>query len=268
MSERTSLGAIRMSPLPGAVSPAMAPHGAPETHAARSRRVLLLDSRDSFTFNIAQACLELGVVVDVIDADDVSGDAIVAAYDAGRGPDVVVVGPGPRGPAQLPHLVDVVGALDGRVPLFGVCLGLQALVCARGGRVGRAVAPMHGKRDAISHDGSGCLAGLPSPLWVMRYHSLVATSVPETLHVSARDAAGQVMAVVDVAAGVEAVQFHPESIGCAGGMAILARALGVAHRTARRGAVPDVDDVGPAFSHVASRDVSALPGLAPRLQSA
>jgi anthranilate/para-aminobenzoate synthase component II len=85
------------------------------------------------------------------------------------------------------------------------------LVTARGGVVGRARAPVHGKRDAIVHDGVGCLSELPSPLWVMRYHSLVATSVPSSFTVTARDGLGQPMALRDVDARVEAVQFHPES---------------------------------------------------------
>ncbi len=218
--------------------------------------VMILDSRDSFTFNIAQAVLELGVVVDVVDANDVNDvevDAIVADHKGGVGPDVVIIGPGPRGPTELPHLVRVVAALDGKVPLFGVCLGLQAIVVARGGQVGRATRPMHGKRDAITHDGSGCLAGLPDPLWVMRYHSLVATEVPSSLRVSARDGGGQVMAVVDDDNAVEAVQFHPESIGCSGGMAIMAGALrslvGRLHRhVVRQGAVPVAGHKGPGFA--------------------
>lgn len=207
--------------------------------------VLLLDNRDSFTWNLAQGFQELGASVEVVETDATHAPAILRAR-----PRLVVLGPGPRGPAELPALLEVVRGLMGAVPLFGVCLGLQALVLAEGGRVARARAPMHGKRDAITHEGQGVLAGLPSPLWVMRYHSLVAVEVPSRFAVTARDRHGQVMALRDPVARVEAVQFHPESIGTAGGMSILREALrGAGLERAlpapRPGAVPGVEAVGP-----------------------
>ncbi len=207
-------------------------------------RVLLLDNRDSFTWNIAQAFMELGALVEVADAAAASAAAIVAgAWD------LVCIGPGPRGPRDLPQLVALAGALSGRVPLLGVCLGMQALVRAHGGAVARAAAAVHGKRDAIAHDGVGVLAGLPSPLWVMRYHSLVAAEVPARFSVTARDAHGQPMAMRDAAARIEAVQFHPESVGTAGGMRMLANALGVPvpPRAERAGGVPPPSSLGPGF---------------------
>jgi anthranilate synthase/aminodeoxychorismate synthase-like glutamine amidotransferase len=205
--------------------------------------VLLLDNRDSFTFNLAQAFGELGCSVEVVDADLVSAAQIVALRESGRGPRVVVVGPGPRGPADLPRLVDLVQQLDGRVPLFGVCLGLQVLVRARGGQVARALEPVHGKVRRVHHEGSGCFAGLPDPTWVMRYHSLVASEVPPSLTVTAVDDDGQVMAVRDAARSVQAVQFHPESVGTAGGLSLLRNVVveaGVAvpDVVARPGGVP------------------------------
>ncbi|MBI1946964.1 MAG: aminodeoxychorismate/anthranilate synthase component II [Deltaproteobacteria bacterium] len=207
--------------------------------------VLLLDNRDSFTFNLAQGFAELGASVDVVEADATNAPAVLRAR-----PRLVVIGPGPRGPAELPALLDLVGGLLGEVPIFGVCLGLQALVRAAGGRVARARAPVHGKRDLVQHDGDGVFSGLPSPLWVMRYHSLIAVDVPARFTVSARDRDGQVMALRDQAACVEAVQFHPESIGTAGGMAMLQGALrlGGLERPLplpRPGAVPGPDAHGP-----------------------
>lgn len=207
--------------------------------------VLLLDNRDSFTWNLAQGFLELGASVEVIEADATNAPAVLRAR-----PRLVVIGPGPRGPAELPALLELVGGLLGEVPLFGVCLGLQAIVRATGGTVARALAPVHGKRDAITHDGLGVFAGLPSPLWVMRYHSLVATTVPPRFTVTATDAHGQVMALRDAAARVEAVQFHPESIGTAGGMAMLQGALRLAGLeralpAPRAGAVPGIHAKGP-----------------------
>lgn len=207
--------------------------------------VLLLDNRDSFTWNLAQGFMELGATVEVVETDATHAPAILRMR-----PRLVVLGPGPRGPAELPALLEVVRGLLGEVSLFGVCLGLQALVLAEGGRVERARAPMHGKRDAITHEGQGVLAGLPSPLWVMRYHSLVAAEVPARFTVTGRDRHGQVMALRDAAAGVEAVQFHPESIGTAGGMSILRAALrgaGVERPLppSRAGAVPGPEAAGP-----------------------
>jgi anthranilate synthase/aminodeoxychorismate synthase-like glutamine amidotransferase len=211
--------------------------------------VLLLDSHDSFTFNLAHQIAELGCGVAVTNADDVSADDVLAAPPA-----LVVIGPGPRGPTELPHLVELVRALDGRVPLFGVCLGLQVIVRARGGSVERAKAPVHGKRWPITHDDVGCLQGLPSPLWVMRYHSLTATEVPASLRVTARDEHGQAMAILDGGgqrAFAEAVQFHPESIGTAGGGELMASVLARAGLRPtvrpRPGAVPPPSSRGPGF---------------------
>ena len=201
-------------------------------------RVLLLDNRDSFTWNLAQAFQELGAPVAVIDA----AHTTAAAIERDR-PDLVCIGPGPRAPDA--HLLDVTRDLAGVVPILGVCLGMQALVRAFGGAVVRAQVPIHGKRDPIEHDGAGVFRGLPSPLWVMRYHSLVVADVPKRFAITARDRAGQPMALRDARARIEAVQFHPESIGTAGGLAILANALGVPLPAARRGAVPPATAAGP-----------------------
>lgn len=219
--------------------------------------VLLLDNRDSYSWNLAQGFMELGASVEVVETDATTAPAILRAR-----PRLVVIGPGPRGPAELPALLDVVSGLLGEIPLFGVCLGLQALVRAAGGSVARARAPVHGKRDAIEHDGCGVFLGLPSPLWVMRYHSLVAVDVPSRFTVSARDGAGQVMALRDQAARMEAVQFHPESISTAGGMSMLQGALRLAGierplPPARSGAVPGPHSIGPGHPEARySRDQS------------
>jgi anthranilate synthase component II len=214
--------------------------------------VLLLDSRDSFTFNLAHAFAELGATVNVVEVDGESAASLLAAA---RTHALVVVGPGPRGPHELSHLVEVVRAIDGVRPMLGVCLGLQALVAARGGMVGHARKPVHGQRSLIRCSADARLFdGLPPSLWVMRYHSLVATTVPSSLRVTAMDDDNQVMAVEDVQQRVHAVQFHPESVGTAGGMHILANALAAATSTlaseylpplCRRGAVPPADDLGP-----------------------
>lgn len=230
---------------------------APAPDVDDSVDVLLLDNRDSFTWNLAQGFGELGATIEVIDSDAVTAAAILR-----KRPRLVCIGPGPRGPADLPHLLEVVRGLAGEVPLFGVCLGMQAIVLAFGGSVARALVPMHGKRNAITHEGAGVLRGLPSPLWVMRYHSLVAASVPARLVVTARDSGGQAMALRG--AGIEAVQFHPESIGTAGGMHILDNALalaGVSSRgvVARPGAVPPSSALGPGHPEARYGAAPSLP---------
>lgn len=202
-----------------------------------SARVLVVDNRDSFTWNLAHVFLELGATTEVVDVE-----ALVIDDMGAHSPDLVVLGPGPRGPDELPALRAVVRALVGRAPIFGVCLGLQALVLVEGGEVGRATRPLHGKTCRVSHDDTSVLRGLPSPFEAMRYNSLVATRVPPRFRVCARDDDGQVMAIVDEGARIAAVQFHPESIGTAGGRTICAAALRMAGQPAvvveRSGSIP------------------------------
>lgn len=246
-----------------AVRLSMPPRAAPEPSADVVNRsdvaphftpdVLLLDSRDSFTFNLAHLAAELGAVVDVVDADDVDDVSLDAINSGTARPRLVLVGPGPRGPAELPHLVDLLRGVDVGVPVFGVCLGLQAMVVASGGEVDRAQAPIHGKRSAIRHRHEAFFADLPTPLWVMRYHSLVASRLPaDTWDVLAVDDADQVMAIHHRERPWQAVQFHPESIGTAGGRTLLAnilRGAGIdvddARCADRPGATPPSTDVGP-----------------------
>jgi anthranilate synthase/aminodeoxychorismate synthase-like glutamine amidotransferase len=202
-----------------------------------NNRVVIIDNHDSFTWNIAHVFQELGALVDVIAVEHVVVDDVLA-----HPPTLVVIGPGPRGPAELPALRDVVVALTGRVSLFGVCLGLQALVLTEGGTVGRARHPLHGKTCVVEHDDTSIFRGLPRRFRAMRYNSLVATRVPASYRVTARDDDGQVMAIADEARRVVAVQFHPESIGTEGGRELCAAALtaagGAAHVVFRRGSIP------------------------------
>jgi anthranilate synthase/aminodeoxychorismate synthase-like glutamine amidotransferase len=183
-------------------------------------KVTVVDNRDSFTFNLVQAFGELGAEVVVVDGYVVDAGQVLATD-----PDLICLGPGPRGPADLDALVALTAALKGRAPTLGVCLGLQAMVRADGGHCDRARAPVHGERRSITHGGEGLFAALPSPLTVMRYHSLVAAEVPDTFEVIARDDDGQVMAIADAAQQRWGVQFHPESVGTEGGLVLLANAL-------------------------------------------
>src|SRR5690606_31786942 len=130
-------------------------------------------------------------------------------------PDGIVISPGPCDPAQAGICLDLIRtAADRAIPLFGVCLGHQAIGDAFGGKVVRANRIMHGKTDAISHDGTGVFAGLASPLVATRYHSLTVEpeSLPNCLRVTATSDDGTIMGLVHEALPIEGVQFHPESI--------------------------------------------------------
>ncbi len=165
--------------------------------------ILVVDSFDSFTYNLVHLFAELGgdVAVRRVDAVDAAGVERL-------GPTHLVLSPGPGRPS--PVLVDLVRHT--RVPTLGVCLGHQAIVAAFGGEIGRARELVHGKATRVAHDGRGIFEGLPQELEAGRYHSLAATRVPEALEVSARGADGEVMGVRHRELPIDGVQFHPESV--------------------------------------------------------
>ena len=177
-------------------------------------RVLVIDSYDSFVFNLVQYLGELGAEPIVHRNDAISVDDAVTLD-----PDGVLLSPGPGRPEDAGILCDAVRAFADRdVPVLGVCLGHQAIGYAYGATVDGAATLMHGKTSEITHDGSGVFAGLPSPLTGTRYHSLtlVPDSIPPDLAVTATADDGTVMGVRHRHHNVEGVQFHPESIltGC------------------------------------------------------
>ena len=141
--------------------------------------------------------------------------------------DGVLLSPGPGTPERAGVCVPVVRQLGAAKPLFGVCLGLQSMVVALGGVVGRASELLHGKVSPVSHDGRGVFTGLPSPIRTTRYHSLAAVedTIPEALDITARTESGVVMAVRHRTWPMEAVQFHPESVLTEGGYQMLANWL-------------------------------------------
>ena len=172
-------------------------------------RLLLIDNYDSFTYNLVQAFLVLGADVQVVRNDHITVDAALAAA-----PSHLCISPGPGTPGDAGVSMDLIRAFAGRVPVFGVCLGHQSLVEAFGGRVVRNHRLMHGKTSRVTHDGRGLFAGLPNPVDVGRYHSLVAerASLPPELEVTAWTAEGEIMGVRHRSLPVEGVQFHPESV--------------------------------------------------------
>jgi anthranilate synthase/aminodeoxychorismate synthase-like glutamine amidotransferase len=173
--------------------------------------ILVIDNYDSFTFNLVQYLGELGQEPVVHRNDRIGVEEIGALA-----PRAIVISPGPGAPAQAGISVAVVKRWGATIPILGVCLGHQAIGEAYGGRVVRAGRVMHGKTSMVTHDGSGLFARVPSPMQVMRYHSLVveASSLPSDLHVIARaqDDATEIHAMKHATHPVWGVQFHPESI--------------------------------------------------------
>jgi len=189
--------------------------------------ILVIDNYDSFTYNLVQYFGELGEspVVhrnDAITVDDVGTMA----------PEAIVVSPGPCTPHEAGISVDVIKRWGPQIPILGVCLGHQAIGEAYGGNVVRASRVMHGKLSRILHDSTGLFEGIPSPLGVMRYHSLVveSTSLPDCLEViaTAEDDPSEIHALRHRTHPVWGVQFHPESILTQSGRELLTNFLTMA----------------------------------------
>ena len=187
--------------------------------------LLVIDNYDSFTYNLVQYLGELGAEIVVR-----RNDAITVAEVGAMAPSGIVLSPGPCAPAQAGVTVDVVRAWGKTVPILGVCLGHQAIGEAYGGRVVRARRPVHGKTSRIVHDGTGLFRGLPTPLEVGRYHSLVVEleSLPASLEVvaTATDDPREIHALRHVSHPVWGVQFHPESVLTPNGKQLLRNFLG------------------------------------------
>jgi len=176
--------------------------------------LLMIDNYDSFTFNLVQYFGELGEDVRVIRNDEMTLPAL-RALD----PSAIVISPGPGTPNEAGVSMEIISKLGGVVPIFGVCLGHQAIGQVFGGKVIRAKRIMHGKTSMIHHDGRGVFQGLPNPFEATRYHSLVVeqSSLPACLEVSAwtehdDGALDEIMGLRHRTLNVEGVQFHPESI--------------------------------------------------------
>jgi anthranilate synthase/aminodeoxychorismate synthase-like glutamine amidotransferase len=196
--------------------------------------ILVIDNYDSFTYNLVQYLGELGAEVEVY-----RNDAIDIAGIERREPEGVLISPGPGTPDDAGVTLEVVRSLGGKLPLFGVCLGHQAIGQAFGGKVLRAPRLMHGRTSPIEHDGRGLFHGLPSPFRATRYHSLIvdrATLSPD-LEVTAWTAEGELMGLRHRRFAIEGVQFHPESFLTEHGHAMLQTFLDRLPEKGRRGAV-------------------------------
>jgi anthranilate synthase/aminodeoxychorismate synthase-like glutamine amidotransferase len=181
-------------------------------------RVFMIDNYDSFTYNLVQYLGELGAEITVRRNDHVTIAEIAAAR-----PTHLVVSPGPCTPNEAGISMAAIAHFGAeRLPVLGVCLGHQAIGQVYGGVVRRAGAPVHGKTDAISHDGRGVFAGLPDPFTATRYHSLIVDeALPACLELTAWNAEGIVMGVRHRQLPVHGVQFHPESVLTTVGLELL-----------------------------------------------
>lgn len=180
--------------------------------------LLLIDNFDSFTYNLKQYFQMLGADVKVI-----RNDALTVTQCLELHPSRVVISPGPGTPADAGISKNLIRACCGKIPLFGVCLGMQAIAEVFGGRVIRSDQPTHGKTSAIKHQGCGVFRNLPDNFQATRYHSLIVerTTLPKSLQISAETAKGEIMGLYHRDFLVEGVQFHPESILTEGGLKLL-----------------------------------------------
>lgn len=183
------------------------------------RRVVVIDNYDSFVYNLVHYLGELGAEPEVHRNDALTVDQIISSR-----PDAILLSPGPGRPEDAGILCDLIEpAARAGIPVFGVCLGHQAIGHVFGGRVVRAPELMHGKTSQVEHRDTGVFSGLPNPLTATRYHSLVIEpdTLPACLEVTATTADGMIMGVRHRDLPIEGVQFHPESILTDGGHRML-----------------------------------------------
>ena len=195
--------------------------------------ILLIDNYDSFTFNLVHFLGDLGARCEVV-----RNDQVTAAEALARGPEAIVLSPGPCTPNEAGVCLDLIQAAAGRVPLLGVCLGHQAIGQAFGGEVVRGAVPMHGKVSPVRHDGTDIFGGLPSPFQAARYHSLVVRpgTMPDVLVPTAWTEDGTIMGLRHRDLPIFGVQFHPESIASEHGHTLLDNFLAIARRRNQRAA--------------------------------
>lgn len=187
--------------------------------------ILLIDNYDSFTFNLVHYLGGLGAKVAVHRNDKITVKDVIAAA-----PEAIVLSPGPCTPNEAGICLELIEKASSTIPIFGVCLGLQSIGQAFGGKIVRAPVPVHGKLSEIQHDGRGVFRGINGPFMATRYHSLVvdAATMPAVLSVTARTSDGLVMGLQHQNLPVHGVQFHPESIASEHGHLILKNFLDLA----------------------------------------
>ncbi len=187
--------------------------------------ILVVDNYDSFTWNLVHYLAELGAETRVVRNDDLTTDEAWALK-----PEAVLLSPGPCAPDQAGICLSLLTSAPDDMPVFGVCLGHQAMGQAFGGEVIRAKSLMHGKTSPIEHAGQSVFKGLPAPFTATRYHSLAVRrdTLPDVLEVTAWTADGEIMGLAHRTRPIHGVQFHPESIATEHGHALLANFLDLA----------------------------------------
>jgi para-aminobenzoate synthetase component II len=202
-------------------------------------KILVVDNYDSFVYTLVGYLQELGAETTVVRNDDVT---LAEAMEMAETRDGVLISPGPGSPSEAGVCIELIRWCGEKTkPMFGVCLGHQALAEAYGGTVTHAPELMHGKTSLVQHDGASVFAGLPSPVTATRYHSLAAVrdTIPEILEITAETASGVIMGLQHRTAPLCGVQFHPESVLTEGGYQMLGNWLeslgmkGAAERAAK-----------------------------------
>lgn len=169
--------------------------------------ILLFDNYDSFTYNLLDLFHQSGVEIKVVRNNELSLSEIIASN-----PEAIVISPGPGRPEQSGILMELVEHFHNKVPMLGVCLGLQAIALYFGGKLKHAIKPMHGKTSEIYFETHAMFEGIPPKSKMMRYHSLIAEELPSSLKIIGKSAEGEIMAIAHDNLKIWAVQFHPESI--------------------------------------------------------
>lgn len=189
-------------------------------HNTGVSRILVVDNYDSFVFNLVQYLAQLGAEVTVKRNDEVTTDEALD-YDG------ILLSPGPGTPEEAGICIDIVKTCAGKVPIFGVCLGHQAIATAYGATVTRAPELLHGKTSEVFHQQIGVMAGLREPFTATRYHSLAIdpSTMPDSLMITGATDTGVIMGIRHRELAVEGVQFHPESVLTEGGHHMLANWL-------------------------------------------
>ncbi len=169
-------------------------------------RLLVIDNYDSFTYNLVQMFMRYDLEIHVHRADRIGLEDII-----GYGPDYILISPGPRDPAHAGISVPLIREFYKRIPILGVCLGMQCINEAFGGRTLRSPRPMHGKTSLIRHYGIGVFEGIPAPFSAARYHSLICGRITDELIITARSDDNIIMGLSHPSCHLHGVQFHPES---------------------------------------------------------
>lgn len=205
--------------------------------------LIVIDNYDSFTYNLVQMFLRFPLTIEVYRSDEISVAEVME-----KRPDYLLISPGPKDPQDCGISTRLILAAAGKFPIFGVCLGMQCMNAAFGGKTVRAPVPVHGKSSRVTHTQKGLFAGVPSPFRVARYHSLAVEPESGVFAITARSEDGLIMGLEAAERGLYGVQFHPESFLTEYGYRIIENFLRTGPlRCASFSAIPLHADAGTGF---------------------